>query len=149
LQFTLYENPLRKEKVEIELPSEHKYRVLGEYDKKNVVIGMEDKDMRDLAGAVLDHELGESPQFLDLEKLGARARQDWGLWKTCTMSLQNMYRNLQAVMERYGVSECQIRTIAGRLEAVLDALSTRYAARKPSLSFGNRQWWEDVEEQVR
>jgi hypothetical protein len=110
---------------------------------------MEDKDMRDVAAAVLDHEIGKGPDRLNIDKLGVKLLEDWKLWKTCTMNLTNIYKNLSSVMKKFAVSQEDTSKIHDRLGAILDALNTRFRPKKPFLTFSNKQWWQDVEEQQR
>lgn len=132
-----------------ELTPEHEYRILQKYDKNSVLIGMEDKDMRDVAAAIFDHELGVGNDFLNIDQLGTKLLRDWGTWKTCAMNLENMRRNLESVVNKYGASQVHRETIDNRLASMLEFLNNKYRPKKPALSFGNKQWWEDVEEQVR
>lgn len=132
-----------------ELSSEYEYRVMGDYDKSTALMGMEDKDMRNVAAAVLDHEIGKGPDRLNIDKLGVKLLEDWKLWKTCTMNLTNIYKNLSSVMKKFAVSQEDTSKIHDRLGAILDALNTRFRPKKPFLTFSNKQWWQDVEEQQR
>ena len=121
-------------------------RIMGEYNKKQVLVGMEQKDMRDVSAALLDHDLGKGPENIDLEIMGEKLRQDWGLWKTVTMSLSNMHRRLDTILTSFGVSKDDQNTVGEKLKSIVEQLETKYAAKKGMFGF-NKQWWEDVEEQ--
>lgn len=48
------------------------------------------------------------------------------------MNLQNAHRNFERVMSKYGASIAQMEAIGSRLDAIVDALSTKYKSKKPT-----------------
>jgi len=122
-------------------------RTLGEHGKNYFLIGMETKDMRDVAAALLDHELGEGKDRINIEIMGRKLRQDWGLWKTVTKNLRNMQNRLEAITEVFDAEKKQQEIIGDRLEKIVEQLEGKYAVRKGPLAF-SQQWWEEVEEQA-
>jgi hypothetical protein len=132
-----------------EISKENEYRIMSEFGKREFVIGMEDKDMRDVAGAFFDHEIGNGNDCIDPDKLGSKLNEDWGLWRTCTLNLGNMRRNLDIVAKKFDMKKEHVGIIRERLETILDALDNRYKAKKPMFASPSKQWWQDVEEQSR
>jgi len=129
-----------------EASSVHPARIMGDYDKKHLLIGMELKDMRDVSAALLDHDLGEGPQKISVDVLGEKLRQDWGLWKTVTLSLRNMHRKLDVIFNSFGAGREDQLVVDERLARIVEQLEGRYAAKKSVFGL-NKQWWEDVEGQ--
>ena len=122
-------------------------RIMGEYDKNHVLVGMETKDMRDVAAALFDHDLGEGAEKINIDAIGQKLRQDWGMWKTVTMSLKNMQKKLKPITDAFGAGKDQQEVIEGKLAKIVEELEGRYAVRRKAFSFG-KQWWLDVEDQV-
>ena len=121
-------------------------RIMGDYNKKQLLVGMEQKDMRDVSAALLDHELGEGPQKISIDVLGEKLRQDWGLWRTVTMSLRNMHQKLDVILSSFGTTREDRKVVDERLGRIVEQLETKYVAKKAMFGF-NKQWWEDVEDQ--
>jgi hypothetical protein len=121
-------------------------RIMADYDKKHLLVGMELKDMRDVSAALLDHDLGEGPQKISADVLGEKLRQDWGLWKTVTMSLRNMHQKLDLIFSSFGASREDRAVVDEKLARIVEQLEGRYAAKKRVFGL-NKQWWEDVEDQ--
>ena len=121
-------------------------RIMGDYNKKQLLVGMEQKDMRDVSAALLDHELGEGPQKISIDVLGEKLRQDWGLWRTVTMSLRNMHQKLDVILSSFGATREDRKVVDEKLGKIVEQLETKYAAKKAMFGF-NKQWWEDVEDQ--
>jgi len=121
-------------------------RIMGEYDQKQLLVGMELKDIRDVSAALLDHDLGEGPQEISVDTLGGTLRQDWGLWKTVTMSLKNMHQKLDPIFRSFGASRGDQEIVGERLGKIVEQLEGNYAAKKKVFGL-NKRWWEDVEDQ--
>jgi hypothetical protein len=121
-------------------------RIMGDYDSKHLLIGMEQKDMRDVSAALLDHDLGDGPQNISVNVLGEKLRQDWGLWKTVTMSLKNMRQKLDAIFSSFGASQEDQKAVDEKLAVIVEQLETKYAAKRSMFGL-RKQWWEDVEDQ--
>ena len=121
-------------------------RIMGEYDKNHLLVGMETKDMRDVGAALLDHDLGEGGEKISIDVIGRKLRQDWGMWKTVTMNLKNMQNRLKPITDAFGAKKDEQEVIEERLAKIVQELEGKYAARKKTFSF-NKQWWQDVEDQ--
>ena len=121
-------------------------RIMGEYNKKQVLIGMEQKDMKDVSAALLDHDLGDGSHNISVNIMGEKLRQDWGLWKTVTMSLRNMHQKLGTIFSSFGVSTEDQNVVNEKLSRIVEQLETKYVAKRGMFDF-TKQWWEEVEEQ--
>ncbi|MGO9643731.1 MAG: hypothetical protein ACLPY5_03170 [Candidatus Bathyarchaeia archaeon] len=135
---------IRKVKKD-ELPNSERSRILGDYDKKHFIVGMERKDMIDVAAALLDHELGDDADEISISRLESKLKQDWKLAKTVCMNLRNMYDRFGSITMSSGIKEDQTNAIRNRLTQILDGLGQDYRTRK---GFLVKQWWEDVEDQI-
>jgi hypothetical protein len=122
-------------------------RILGEYDKTHVLVGMETKDMQDVLAALLDHDLGEGPDKINVDAIGSKLRQDWRIWKTVTMTLKNMHQKLETITSSFGADKDDREVISGKLAKIVEQLEGKYVAKKSVFDF-SKQWWEDVEDQV-
>ncbi|MGD0424843.1 MAG: hypothetical protein ABSA92_15505 [Candidatus Bathyarchaeia archaeon] len=121
-----------------------RYRLLGELDKKNVILGMEMKDMRDICAMLLDHEVGEGQSTLSLKAFSEKLRKDWRLAKTVTLNLRNLRDNPDA-MNSLGIETDQATLIRSRLDKLLQT----FGDFKPKLGLSlNKEWWEEVEDQT-
>jgi hypothetical protein len=121
-------------------------RILGAYDKNHVLVGMETKDMKDVAVAFLDHDLGDGNEKINVDLIGRKLVQDWGAWKTVLMNLTNMSKRARLIMWGFGASRGETEIIEDRLGRIVEQLEGKYAPKK-KFSF-SKQWWEEVQDQV-
>jgi hypothetical protein len=75
---------------EAELAQIDNARILGRFDDKSYVFGMETKYMLDVAAALLDHEVESGAERIDDGKMAGILGTDWKLHKTVFMNLENM-----------------------------------------------------------
>lgn len=122
-----------------------KNRILGEYDKKHLLAGMEIKDMQDVAAALCDHDLGDGVDKISVDVLGRKLRKDWRMWKTVTMNLRNMRHKSRLLTDVFGANKEQRELVDEKLARIIEQLDGKYAAKR-NFTF-TKQWWEDVEEQ--
>ena len=115
------------------------YRVLPyeHFDETKVVIGMEAKDLLDVACLLLDHDFGDSAGQIDLSAMRKKLRDD-KFRLTVRLNLQNMVDNLER-LRKQGATESELRIVRSRAEHILEELPTAdYDWSKP--------WWNiDVE----
>lgn len=124
-----------------------KSRVLGKFDDRNLLVGMEPKDMLDVAAVLHDYEVGLDPRTVNAEKLAIILRSDWRLHKTVFMNLENLRRNLSAIVG-VRVTESELSVMCERLDRILRSIAPEERnSFSQRLSF-RKQWWEDVEDQV-
>jgi hypothetical protein len=97
---------------------------------------------------VLDHPPGEGDaETINLPRLAHVCAEDWGLWKTVTLSIAKV----QAYGESPGLEAGQRQTLRERLQALLDGLeaapkSLRWRARA---KVGERLKWFELPEEVK
>lgn len=114
-------------------------RVLEPFGRREVVIGPEAKDVRDILALLLDHPLGEGPNAISLEELDHHLGSDWGLWKTFGLNL--------AMIARSAIVAGLAPEVRARLEPRLAALRARVAALSPRRRLGwlGGPWWQEVD----
>ena len=122
-------------------------RIIGEFDKRRMLVGMEMKDMRDIAAALVDHDVGQGPDRIDVNVIGTKLKRDWPTWKTVTTNLRNMLQRSKEIARVFGASEHQREAIEKKLTKILEQLEGQYAPKRRIFSF-SKQWWEDVEDQT-
>jgi hypothetical protein len=125
------------------IPAEHQAqvpgRVLGPFGKKELLIGPEDKDVRDLLALLIDRPLGEGSGEISLTRFVAPLAADWGFWTTVRLNLEHLGKSplFHALPPglRPGVQK-KIETLRASTDGV-----------QPKRRFGflQREWWEPVE----
>jgi hypothetical protein len=125
------------------IPTEHKDqvadRVLGPFGKRGLLIGPEDKDVRDLLALLLDRALGEGPDEISLARFLAPLTVDWGFWTTVRLNLAHL---LHAPLFQQLPSGPRA-VVQAKIEA-LKAATDRVQPRR-RFGFLQREWWEPVE----
>jgi hypothetical protein len=82
---------------------------------KAQIFELNEKDARDLACLLLDHELAEhDDDCIDVRRIATLTGADWGLWRTVTRSLDR----LRTTVDALALAPEQHATIAGRIEAL-------------------------------
>jgi hypothetical protein len=107
------------------------------FSSARVLIGMETKDLLDVACILLDHDFGERPSEINLGKMKAKLKDD-KFRMTVRLNLQNLVNNL-SVLEKLGCAKSDLEKIGARAQRILNELpETDYKWSKP--------WWNtDVE----
>jgi len=116
------------------------YRILDypEYRTDRLLIGIEEKDLKDLCALFLDHETGERKNDINLDKIRRILEKDKKFALTFRLNLENMLRN-ETMLRETGVSSADIARIFTRIQGVLDV--TPKIEKK-----WNNPWWNvDVE----
>jgi hypothetical protein len=116
------------------------HRVIAEIGNE-VAIGMEDKDLVDVAAAFADHAV-DAPD-LAVEALLARTSRDWGLARTVRLNLRNE-RAVERVLAGRGATPATVQLVASRMVELADRVED--AAPRPPRFRVRRIWWEEVEE---
>ncbi|HWQ12926.1 MAG TPA: hypothetical protein VNL77_09000 [Roseiflexaceae bacterium] len=112
------------------------------------IVQLNEKDVRDICALVLDHPLGEGDaETLNLPRITQLCADDWGLWKTATISI----RKAQDFCEAYDLEARARLTIVERLGLLRVALakapkSLRWRMRA---AVGERVQWYELPEEVR
>jgi hypothetical protein len=125
------------------IPAEHQAqvlgRVLGPFGKKELLIGPEDKDVRDILALLIDRPIGDGAGQISLNRFVAPLTSDWGFWTTVRLNLEHLGRS--PLFE--GLSTGARSTIREKIDA-LRGITDRV---QPKRRFGflQREWWEPVE----
>jgi len=116
------------------------YRILNypHYRSDRLLIGIEEKDMKDLCALFLDHEIGEEKGNIDLDKIHRILEKDKKFAITFRLNLENMLRN-ENMLREIGVPNADITKILSRIQNVLDAIP------KVDKKWSNPWWNVDVE----
>jgi hypothetical protein len=114
-------------------------RVLEPFGKRQVVIGPEAKDVRDLLALLHDHPLGEGSGEISIRAIEGAAGSDWGLWKTLGLNLAMVARS--AILKELRPDE------QDRIAPRLAELRTRLQGLTPKRRFGflGGPWWQEVD----
>ncbi len=75
------------------------YRILEypHYNKNKIIIGMEEKDIKDVCAIFLDHEIGKSAEAIDPQKMRKILEKDKKLALTITLNLRNVGERLEVL----------------------------------------------------
>jgi len=116
------------------------YRILGYpyYRNDRLLMGIEEKDMRDLCALFLDHEVGEGKENVSMERIRRLLEKDKKFALTFRLNLESILRN-EAILRRIGVSSADISKIFSRIQKVLDVTP------KVDKKWSNPWWDVDVE----
>ena len=126
-----------------QLAEEVKPRFLENLGDTDAILGMEPKDMRDVTAAFLDHELGKSPDQINVETIGKLLEGNWGLRRTVLLNLTNLIRVLST--DFLGLNKEEFKLARERIQIVVDTINEKYVAKRPRFSFSS-EWWESVDE---
>lgn len=97
------------------------YRILTYpyYNKDMVILGMEEKDIKDICAIFLDHDIGEGPEAINPEKMRRILERDKRLTLTVTLNLKNLVD--RAEMLGRWLPKGDVAKIADRIERLLSA----------------------------
>jgi hypothetical protein len=100
------------------------YRILSYpyYAEDKVIIGMEEKDVKDVCAVFLDHEIGVGAEKIDSQKMRKILEKDKKLALTVTLNLKNIVEKSD-VIGRW-MSKGETSTVVERIEALLKELPT-------------------------
>jgi len=117
---------------------EHRILNYPHYGPDAVLIGMEEKDTKDVCAAFLDHEIGEGYGEINPRKIGDILKRDKKFRKTVRLNLENIVRN-EEYLAPLGVSAADISTIVERINTTLQSI-------EQSRERWDKPWWNtDVE----
>jgi len=121
-------------------------RVLMPFGRHEVLIGMEDKDLRDVAALVHDHELGSGPERIDPNLLMVRLRSDWALSRTVILNLHNIAEHPER-LAALGIDQTGTDLLRRRFSELLQTLEPVASLAKPLWrKVVGGQWWETVDD---
>jgi hypothetical protein len=112
------------------------------------IVHMNEKDVRDICALLLDHPFSEADlETINLLRITRICAQDWGLWKTVTLSL----RKVQDICDAYDLEAAAKLAIIERLNELQTALehTPKSLKWKMRAAIGERVQWYDLPEEVR
>jgi hypothetical protein len=123
-----------KETVEDLKWRKQEYRILPypHFAKDRVIIGMEDKDLKDVSAIFLDHDVGKGAEKIDAQFMRKILQQDEKLALTVTLNLKNLVERPE-IVEKW-LSKSDASTVISRIETLLKGLPV--IDRK-----WDRPWW--------
>ncbi|MBS7249253.1 MAG: hypothetical protein KIH08_01475 [Candidatus Freyarchaeota archaeon] len=114
-----------------------KHRILScnsHYDHNKIVIGMEDKDIKDVCAELLDHPIGEGGnEEINGKKIAKILEKDKKFRKTVRLNLE-MILNNEGALKKFGAKNKEINTIFSRVEELLSIIPE-------SPEKWNKPWW--------
>jgi len=98
------------------------YRILpySYYADDKVVLGMEDKDVKDVCAIFLDHSIGNEIGEISTDKIGKVLKKDQKLALTTTLNLANLAEKPD--IPKKWVKKSEAATITDRIQALLKGL---------------------------
>ena len=98
------------------------YRILPYpyYAKDKIVVGMEEKDVKDICAIFLDHEIGVGTEKINAQRMRRILEKDKKLALTVTLNLKNLVEKLD-VLRRW-MSKSEVSTVTCRIEELLKVL---------------------------
>jgi len=98
------------------------YRVLPYpyYAEDKIIVGMEDKDVKDVCAIFLDHEIGAGTEKIDVQRMRKILEKDKKLTLTVTLNLKNIVEKAD-VLKRW-MSKSEISRVTDRIQHLLKEL---------------------------
>lgn len=112
------------------------------------IVEMNEKDIRDVCALLLDHPLGKTDdETINVTRVTQLTGEDWGLWKTSTLSLGKVKRYLDTVE----METDERNRLKGRLDELENALQTSPKGMKWKMRdrVGEKMKWYELPEEVR
>jgi hypothetical protein len=100
------------------------YRILSYpyYAEDKIIMGMEDKDTKDVCAVFLDHDVGKGAENIDSQKMRKILERDKKLALTVMLNLKNLVD--KAELLRKWMSKSEVSIVTGRIGALLKDLPT-------------------------
>jgi hypothetical protein len=128
-----------KEKMDIIKEHDQEHRILSYpyYAEDKIVLGMEDKDIKDVCAVFLDHEIGTGTEKIDSQNMRKILEKDKKLALTATLNLKNLVERPQMLGKWMSKSEASI--VTDRVSSLLKEL--------PVIDKKwNKPWWNTAVE---
>jgi len=111
-----------KDKLEELKEYKQEFRILPypNYAEDRVILGMEEKDVRDICAIFLDHSIGNGREEIDPEKISKALEKDQKFALTATLNLRNLAEK-PWVFEMW-VKKSEAATVVDRIQTLLDRL---------------------------
>jgi hypothetical protein len=116
------------------------YRILHYpyYKSDKILIGIEEKDMKDVCAILLDHDVGEAQGMVNTSVIRKVLERDKKFALTFRLNIESLLRN-EKLLKEMGLADSNIERIFSRANKVLDAIP-------PNEKKWSNPWWnEDVE----
>jgi len=98
------------------------YRILSYpyYDEDKIIVGMEEKDVKDVCAIFLDHEIGKGTEAIDPQKMRRILEKDKKLALTVTLNLRNITERTE--MLKNWLSKSEVAKVTERIGLLLKEL---------------------------
>ena len=98
------------------------YRILSYpyYAEDKIILGMEDKDVKDVCAVFLDHEIGTGTEKIDSQKMRKILEKDKKLAVTVMLNLKNLVEKSDVL--RKWMSKSEVSVVTDRISALLTEL---------------------------
>lgn len=115
------------------------YRILSYpyYNEDKIIVGMEEKDIRDVCAIFLDHEIGAGAEKIDPKKIHKILKKDKKFTLTVRLNLENITDKTDVLTK--WMSKSEIATITDRIKDLLKQLPV--ADKR-----WNKPWWNTAVE---
>ncbi|MEM3055113.1 MAG: hypothetical protein QXM52_05355 [Candidatus Bathyarchaeia archaeon] len=115
------------------------YRILDYpyYARDKIIVGMEEKDVKDVCAIFLDHEIGKGTEAIDPQKMRRILEKDKKLALTVTLNLRNVGEKTEVL--KNWLSKSERATVTERIELLLKELPI--VDKK-----WNKPWWDTAVE---
>ncbi|MGD0250872.1 MAG: hypothetical protein ABSB97_08340 [Thermoplasmata archaeon] len=114
-------------------------RVLEPFGKRDVVIGPEPKDVRDMLALLHDHPIDDGPGGISPSETVQILGSDWGLWKTFSLNL-GMVSNSAILADLRPEARTLISERLTKLRSLVASLTP-----KRRFGFLGGEWWQEVD----
>lgn len=118
--------------------------------EKMQIVKLNEKDIIDTMMLLREHQIGRSDiETINADRLARLTANDWGLWKTVTMNLQNVKNAAQTYQK---LSEEDRKDIESKITSIMQRIEAEPKSRgwKVRAKIGEkRKWYKDVDELVR
>ncbi|MEM2954060.1 MAG: hypothetical protein QXU21_07315, partial [Candidatus Bathyarchaeia archaeon] len=98
------------------------YRILSYpyFEREKIIVGMEEKDVKDVCAIFLDHEIGAGAERINAQKMRKILEKDKKLALTVTLNLKNLVEKSDAL--RKWMSKSDVSKVTYRIQEVLKVL---------------------------
>ena len=97
------------------------YRILNypHYKNDKLLIGIEEKDIKDVCSILLDHDVGEGENAIDTDIIKTELEHDKKFALTFRLNLESLLRN-EKLLKNIGLPDSSIEVIISRTNAILN-----------------------------
>src|SRR3989449_2403729 len=109
------------------------------------IVQINDKDLRDMATLIMDHDVGSADgETINASYMARLCSNDWGVYKTFTSNLSK----LEAYLDGYGLSSSEIDRVRARIRRLADLIEKepKSLAWRLRARVGERKTWYELPE---